>query len=38
MIAGPYRARINASTMLAQSKNIFQASIYDNYIGILRGF
>ena len=27
LIAGPYRARINASTMLAQSKNIFQAEI-----------
>ena len=27
LIVGPYRARINASTMLAQSKNIFQAEI-----------
>ena len=27
LIAGPYRARINASTMIAQSKNIFQAEI-----------
>ena len=27
LIAGPYRARINAKTMLAQSKNIFQAEI-----------
>ncbi len=27
LIAGPYRARINASTMLAQSKNIYQAEI-----------
>ena len=27
LIAGPYRARINASTMLAQSKNVFQAEI-----------
>ncbi|MGB0275022.1 MAG: L-glutamate gamma-semialdehyde dehydrogenase [Flavobacteriaceae bacterium] len=27
LIAGPYRAKINASTMLAQSKNIFQAEI-----------
>ena len=27
LIAGPYRARINAATMLAQSKNIFQAEI-----------
>ena len=25
LIAGPYRAKINAATMLAQSKNIFQA-------------
>jgi 1-pyrroline-5-carboxylate dehydrogenase len=27
LIAGPYRARINAATMLAQSKNAFQAEI-----------
>ncbi|MHA7059904.1 L-glutamate gamma-semialdehyde dehydrogenase [Aquimarina sp. M1] len=27
LIAGPYRATINAATMLAQSKNIFQAEI-----------
>jgi len=27
LIAGPYRARINAATMLAQSKNIYQAEI-----------
>ena len=27
LIAGPYRARINAATMLAQSKNVFQAEI-----------
>ncbi|MDA0779799.1 MAG: L-glutamate gamma-semialdehyde dehydrogenase [Bacteroidetes bacterium] len=27
LVAGPYRAKINASTMLAQSKNIFQAEI-----------
>lgn len=27
LIAGTYRARINAATMLAQSKNIFQAEI-----------
>ena len=27
LIAGPYRARINAATMIAQSKNIFQAEI-----------
>ena len=27
LIAGPYRARINASTMIGQSKNIFQAEI-----------
>ncbi len=27
LIAGPYRAKINASTMLAQSKNPFQAEI-----------
>ncbi len=27
LIAGPYRARINAATMLGQSKNIFQAEI-----------
>jgi 1-pyrroline-5-carboxylate dehydrogenase len=27
LIAGPYRARINASTMIAQSKNIHQAEI-----------
>ena len=27
LIAGPYRARINAATMIAQSKNIYQAEI-----------
>ena len=27
MIAGPYRAKINASTMIGQSKNVFQAEI-----------
>lgn len=27
LVVGPYRAKINASTMLAQSKNIFQAEI-----------
>ena len=27
LIAGPYRARINAATMIAQSKNVFQAEI-----------
>lgn len=27
LLAGPYRARINAATMLAQSKNIYQAEI-----------
>lgn len=27
LLAGPYRASINAATMLAQSKNIFQAEI-----------
>ena len=27
LIAGPYRAKINATTMLGQSKNIFQAEI-----------
>lgn len=27
LIAGPYRARINAATMLGQSKNIYQAEI-----------
>jgi len=27
LIAGPYRAKINASTMLGQSKNVFQAEI-----------
>ena len=27
LLAGPYRAKINASTMLAQSKNIHQAEI-----------
>ncbi len=27
LLAGPYRARINASTMLGQSKNAFQAEI-----------
>lgn len=27
LIAGPYRARMNAATMLAQSKNVYQAEI-----------
>lgn len=27
LLAGPYRAKMNAATMLAQSKNIFQAEI-----------
>ena len=27
LLAGPYRARINAATMLGQSKNVFQAEI-----------
>src|SRR5690554_4454913 len=27
LIAGPYRAKLNAATMLAQSKNIYQAEI-----------
>jgi len=27
LIAGPYRARINAATMLSQSKNVYQAEI-----------
>lgn len=27
LIAGPYRAQMNAATMLAQSKNVFQAEI-----------
>ncbi|MDX2302476.1 MAG: L-glutamate gamma-semialdehyde dehydrogenase [Microscillaceae bacterium] len=27
LIAGPYRARINAATMLGQSKNVYQAEI-----------
>lgn len=27
LIAGPFRAKINAATMLAQSKNVFQAEI-----------
>jgi len=27
LIAGPYRAKINAATMIAQSKNVFQAEI-----------
>jgi 1-pyrroline-5-carboxylate dehydrogenase len=27
LVAGPYRDRINAATMLAQSKTIFQAEI-----------
>lgn len=27
LIAGPYRSKINAATMLAQSKNVFQAEI-----------
>lgn len=38
LIAGPYRARINAATMLAQSKNPFQAEIDAacEYIDFLR--
>ncbi|MDA9325300.1 L-glutamate gamma-semialdehyde dehydrogenase [Flavobacteriales bacterium] len=27
LLAGPYRARINAATMIAQSKNVYQAEI-----------
>ena len=27
LLAGPYRAKMNASTMIAQSKNVFQAEI-----------
>ena len=27
LVAGPYRAKINASTMIGQSKNVFQAEI-----------
>jgi 1-pyrroline-5-carboxylate dehydrogenase len=27
LIAGPYRARINAATMIGQSKNVHQAEI-----------
>ncbi len=27
LVSGPYRAKINAATMLAQSKNVFQAEI-----------
>ena len=27
LLAGPYRAKMNAATMLAQSKNVFQAEI-----------
>jgi 1-pyrroline-5-carboxylate dehydrogenase len=27
LIAGPYRAKLNAATMLGQSKNAFQAEI-----------
>ena len=27
LLAGPYRARMNAATMIAQSKNVFQAEI-----------
>ena len=27
LLAGPYRARLNAATMIAQSKNVFQAEI-----------
>ena len=27
LLAGPYRSKINASTMLGQSKNVFQAEI-----------
>ena len=35
LIAGPYRARINAATMIAQSKNIYQASISAWYTFLL---
>ena len=27
LVAGPFRAKINAATMLAQSKNVYQAEI-----------
>ena len=27
LLAGPYRAKINAATMIAQSKNVYQAEI-----------
>ena len=38
LVAGPYRAKINAATMLAQSKTIFQAEIDASceYIDFLR--
>ena len=38
LVAGPYRAKINAATMLAQSKTIFQAEIDAacEYIDFLR--
>ncbi len=38
LVAGPYRAKINAATMLAQSKNVFQAEIDAacEYIDFLR--
>ena len=38
MVAGPYRAKINAATMLAQSKNVYQAEIDAacEYIDFLR--
>ena len=38
LIAGPYRAKINAATMLGQSKNIYQAEIDAacEYIDFLR--
>ena len=38
LVAGPFRAKINAATMLAQSKNVFQAEIDAacEYIDFLR--
>jgi len=38
LLAGPYRARMNAATMLGQSKNIYQAEIDSvaEYCGFLR--
>ena len=38
LVAGPYRAKINAATMLAQSKNVFQAEVDAacEYIDFLR--